>query len=237
MDAVVACDPEVARECIEHVGLPAQRVSMIPAFAPPDAGCAPSLAGYICDYTGAHRLLLSAVGRIGKRRASQGLYGIDMMIELVRRLRPEHPDIGLVLCVGGGPPDQVREAVETSKRCIGDHLLMVGEPLDDVTRLFRSSQLFVRPTNTDGDAVSIREALHVGVPVVASDAVSRPEPCILFRSRDMDDFEKQMRAALADLPALQAQVAACEMPDNAAEILDTYTHLLRSEATDPARDS
>jgi glycosyltransferase involved in cell wall biosynthesis len=225
MDAVVACNPDIARECLERVGLPRERVYMIPAFIPPDPAHAAALPEDIRGYVATHAPLLSAVGWIGKRHAGKDLYGIDMLIDLVARLQRPYPNIGLILCVNGGPPDQVDAAVETTRSRVGDHLLMVTEPLDDVSRLFQASQLFVRPTNTDGDAVSIREALHLGVPVVTSDAVPRPEPCVLFRTRDLDDFERQVRSALSDLPALRARVAACKMPDNAVPIMQLYEEL------------
>lgn len=60
-----------------------------------------------------------------------------------------------------------------------------------------TADLFVWPTQTDGDANSIREALHLGVPVVATDAVERPVGTILFRTGDVGDFEVQVRSALA----------------------------------------
>ena len=46
-----------------------------------------------------------------------------------------------------------------------------GEPLPPA---LRRATLYLRPTLTDGDAVSIREAIAAGVPVLASDVVARP---------------------------------------------------------------
>jgi len=58
------------------------------------------------------------------------------------------------------------------------------------------SDLFLRPTTTDGDAVSVREALELGVPVVASDAVPRPDAVVLYRAGDLADFVAKVREAL-----------------------------------------
>jgi glycogen(starch) synthase len=46
--------------------------------------------------------------------------------------------------------------------------------------------IYVRPTLTDGDSMAIREALYLGKPVIASDAVWRPEACDLFELQDVD---------------------------------------------------
>jgi glycosyltransferase involved in cell wall biosynthesis len=88
------------------------------------------------------------------------------------------------------------------------------------------SDVFLRPTNTDGDAVSIREALYLGTPVVTSDAVPRPEPCVLFANRDMKDFEKKVRQTLSALPELRARVRDYNLQDNAMPILELYRQLM-----------
>jgi glycosyltransferase involved in cell wall biosynthesis len=90
-----------------------------------------------------------------------------------------------------------------------------------------SCDLFVRPTNTDGDSVSIREALHLGLPVVASDAVSRPEVCSIFATRDMDDFERAVRHVLDHLDKHKRAIEDFNLPDNAQPILDIYNRFLK----------
>jgi glycosyltransferase involved in cell wall biosynthesis len=57
---------------------------------------------------------------------------------------------------------------ETLCRRIG---VFYGQPLAPALRL---GTIFLRPTLTDGDALSIREAMAAGVPVLASDVVRRP---------------------------------------------------------------
>ncbi|KAF0809835.1 hypothetical protein A167_01375 [Alcanivorax sp. S71-1-4] len=58
--------------------------------------------------------------------------------------------------------------------------------------LLKVSDLCLRPTRTDGDPLSIREALHLGVKVLASDVTSRPEGVELFSSGDCRDFADKL---------------------------------------------
>jgi glycosyltransferase involved in cell wall biosynthesis len=56
---------------------------------------------------------------------------------------------------------------------------------EDLTRpqalaIVATSDLFVRPTLADGDAISVREALALGRPVVASDVGTRPRNVSTF---------------------------------------------------------
>jgi glycogen(starch) synthase len=62
--------------------------------------------------------------------------------------------------------------------------------------VIKRSSVFLRPTTSDGDSISLREALHFNVPVVASDAAPRPDGSILFASRDQEDFICAIETAL-----------------------------------------
>ena len=60
----------------------------------------------------------------------------------------------------------------------------------------------VRPTNTDGDALSIREAMYFKISVIASDVTTRPENTIIFKNRDLDDFYIKCKIELIQLKKL-----------------------------------
>ena len=57
--------------------------------------------------------------------------------------------------------------------------------------MFKKVNLSIRPTITDGDAISIREALYFNCEVIASDVVKRPEGTVYFKCRDIDDLYYQ----------------------------------------------
>jgi len=188
---------------------------------------APELPKYIVDFLEAHNPIISSVGWVGQLHMGHDLYGIDMMIELVSLLKENYPNIGLILSINGGQKADVERLVDECRDRVGNHFLVVQESLPDISRILRSSDLFVRPTSTDGDSVSVREALYLGTPVVASDAVPRPNECRVFLTRDIDDFAKSVRQALVDLPELKKQVEATELPDNAREHMKVYKQLER----------
>ena len=68
-----------------------------------------------------------------------------------------------------------------------DHVLLTCASLSFV-KLINDADIVLRPTCTDGDALTIREALYLNKPVVASDVVTRPEGAITFKNRDMFDL-------------------------------------------------
>ena len=83
--------------------------------------------------------------------------------------------------------------------------------------LFRYAKLYVRPTKTDGDSLSIREALAMGCNVVASNVVCRPKGVIVYNDR----------AQLADTIEYAMNQKAIHYPtkDYYQEIKEVYTQI------------
>ena len=50
----------------------------------------------------------------------------------------------------------------------------------------------MRSTFADGDAITVREALDLGIPVVASDVVARPPGAVLFTTGDEADLSRKL---------------------------------------------
>ena len=59
------------------------------------------------------------------------------------------------------------------------------------------SDVFLRPALEDGDSISVREALAMGIPVVASRVGTRPPGTILFRKGDKTDLVDKLESVLA----------------------------------------
>lgn len=53
------------------------------------------------------------------------------------------------------------------------------------------SDLFIRPTLTDMEGLSVKEALAFGTPVIASDVCLRPSETFLFPKQDFEMLLKQ----------------------------------------------
>lgn len=234
MDAVVASNTEVAHACIHLGGLPEAKVHVIPAFIPPEPAPEAALPDSIQTFIDQHTPLLFTVGWIGIRYQDEDLYGVDMMIDLVEQLKPAYPNLGLVMSVSSGDAEAIRQTPGLAEQRVGPHMLFLTEPLPDLYPLYAAADLYVRPTNTDGDAVSIREALHAHVPVVTSNAAPRPAPCLLFESRDQEAFLKQVQYALTHLDEARERIDAFQMPDNAGALIAIYNRLLHPQTPAPA---
>jgi glycosyltransferase involved in cell wall biosynthesis len=65
--------------------------------------------------------------------------------------------------------------------------------------IYEKSKIFLRPTNTDGDSICVREALDSNCVVIASDVVDRPKEVICFENRNIDDFVNKIKDVIANI--------------------------------------
>lgn len=101
------------------------------------------------------------------------IYGVSSLMELFAR----NPSFFLIAVVG---VEAYREFLLRTGE-IPSNVFPVTEPISFVA-LLEYIDGMIRNTVTDGDSVSVREGLSAGVPVFASDCVSRPSGTILYHS-------------------------------------------------------
>jgi glycosyltransferase involved in cell wall biosynthesis len=229
----VVCVNRLLMSCVVSIGVDARRVHWSPAFLPPHL--APegrtSVAPEVWAFVESHRPVIAANGKVHWYEG-QDLYGLDHLVDLAARLKPDYPDIGVAVCFWEHAPADEPYLNELRRKAAAQGVegnLLFNTRKGSFVPVLEAADLFVRPTNTDGDAVSIREALYLGVPAVASDAVERPDGSILFRTRDVDDFEAKVRAALKSAPGRDERVRGGLTAEDGARI-EAYLSLLAAAA-------
>ena len=121
-----------------------------------------------------------------------------MCVDLIYKLKNDFPNIGLIFALADEKTNsyyikQMKIRIK-DLRIESNFYFLTGQK--EIWPLFKHADLMVRPTNTDGDAISIREALYFKVPVVASDVTLRPNDCYLFKNRDINELYNQCKIIL-----------------------------------------
>lgn len=83
----------------------------------------------------------------------------------------------------------------------------------DFQHLLKCIDVYLRPTATDGNSVAVLEAIQSGTPVVASDAVPRPEGVYVYESHDAEAFLSAIDRALRSAPLAEAQQQSRRQPN------------------------
>lgn len=155
------------------------------------------------------------------------LYGVDMLIEALYELRNDGYNCGIILLISDASDQKTMHSIKMriGELNLTDYLTILDHPIDEACRLYFSTDAYLRPTNTDGDAFSIHEALYLGVPVLTSDAVPRPEGCLIFRNRDVEHFAKRMKFLIDNYDEVKIATKRVKITGNEKELLEFFSDI------------
>jgi glycosyltransferase involved in cell wall biosynthesis len=143
-------------------------------------------------FVASHRPLIVSVG------AMQSNYGIDVLIQSLDLVRDVYPEIGAIVVAFKSTDPIYRARIQRlMSRLSLDSAVMFPSSLPYVPSIVAQADLFVRPTFQDGDSISVREALELRIPVVASQIGFRPPGVILFRPGNIEDLAARIIDALS----------------------------------------
>lgn len=182
---------EAVAEALHGAGVPAHRIAIREAFigeglekvrasARREPGSAPVLAF-------AHH--------------PSPVYGRALFLEALAGLATTHPEVRARIYGPGTDSEAFREDV--ARAGVQARLELLGEISHaQALAAVATADVFVRPTFADGDAISVREALALGVRCVASDAALRPAGVVTHRTGDATSLIAAIHRALeAPAPA------------------------------------
>lgn len=227
--AIICMNSETKRRLLE-VGIPANLLHHVPAFLPPPPihDLVEKLPEYIITALLNGNPIISLNAFSFDEYNGSLLYGIDMAMDLCSNLKTEFPNLRMIFIqsVSKGIVDDLWVKREIAKREISEQFIFhLGNC--DFTPILASSSLFIRPTNTDGDALSIRESLYYGVPTIASDCVTRPEGTILFKTRDTEALIETCRETLRELDNRRFDIANIRSQDFGKQLIEIILSFIK----------
>ena len=169
-DAVIAVSESTARDAIEILGLPRERVHVIPN------GVNPELRPPSEDQVRALRARYDLPGRyilyLGTLEPRKNLPTLIKAYGLARRLGIDH---GLVIAGGKGWYDEpIYEAIRVAG--LEKDVLLTGYvPSEHLAALYGAADLFVYPSLYEGFGLPPLEAMACGAPVLVSNVSAMPE--------------------------------------------------------------
>jgi glycosyltransferase involved in cell wall biosynthesis len=146
----------------------------------------------------------------------------------LEKVREKFPAAGLMIIGAGDCEDELRRLV--AAKSYGKHVCLAGDVAHGVTlHLINDCDVLLRTTRYDGDAISIREALHLDTPVVATDNGMRPEGVHLIPDGDGAALENAIAAALGG--GARTKSAKPDDYRNMTAILSLYKEIVGAGAT------
>ena len=122
------------------------------------------------------------------------LYGFKDALSLLSMLKSHGRAADLILIVlGNNTRKEAADYLEGLKKyvkssALEDNVYWVEDVVMEMWPLLKRVNVLLRPTKSDGDALSVRESLFLKVPVIASNAVSRPSGAVIYKLNSLDDM-------------------------------------------------
>ncbi len=186
-DFLVAVNQDIANTLLK-LGARAESIAVRPAFIPPQNDICPIREKEIRNLREDKRsvVVLSGYGL--------PLYGFHTLIDAVKSDRELVQGYSVVVCLYNTYDEEYVQNLKQSLEDLPSALLFRDLNPREFATVLGNADIYVRPTDRDGDAVAIREALWMGKSVIASDCVERPEGVTVFRTGDVADLREKLIA-------------------------------------------
>lgn len=178
MDRIIAVSSEQA-DLLRELSWGKAEVNVIPAFLPATIGYPGELvASKIRSLKRGYSRLICTSGY------GVSLYGFEQIIKAVSSPRLAN-QFALVVCTYNTHDPAYMDYLARESGGSGSIIMLRDLGPEEFSYVLNESDIYVRSTDRDGDAVAIREAHAFGLAVIASDATARPEFCHVYPLGDV----------------------------------------------------
>lgn len=174
-------------------------IHVIPAYIPVSLSDSKGLPKALEQFVKDSEKVITFYGHSFMKDGDKDIYGFMEVLEMFSRLiKRSGKSERLVYCVADKSEEKEIAEVKliASRMNLNDLIYWQIGPLDNMQALWRKTDVYVRPTSTDGDSVAVREALDLGLQVVASDVCRRPDGVLTYKYGDNADFAGKVSLAL-----------------------------------------
>lgn len=202
----IICVNSLMVEMFERFGVNPERLHLIPPFVHRNPDKAIEISVNLKEFAEKHQPFLLTVSLL------EDTYDLFMQIEAMGKVLEKMPNAGLMI-VGSG---SLRKDLETAiaAKPYANRIFLAGDVVNPQTlHLINRADIFLRTTKFDGDAISIREALFLETPVIATDNKMRPDGVNLIPIRDENAL-----VAMVEKLARQERKPKIEKPDDTSNI-------------------
>lgn len=237
---MIVVSPQIKECCIEN-GILNNKISVIPAYINPIINEKDYLKiekevwDFIKSSKSKNEKIITGNGNV-RFFNNQDLYGLDLLIELIYLLKKAGYKVSLLFALLGydNQTQEERNYFEELENRIKkyqiDKEVFIYKVKDtEYYPILDKTDIFIRPTNTDGDAVSLREAIYFRKPNIASNIVKRPKETIIFKTRDVKDLFEKTKLVLNNYDEEKNKLEKIEVKEYYKDVLEVYKKVYRGK--------
>ncbi len=220
-DRIIAVNQAIV-DLFLRFGVRPERIRLIEPHSVPDPPAGAMLPAALGTFYEQHSPVLLTVGLLEPE------YDLPLQMDVLQAIREKFPNAGLVI-IGSGSLDRQLETQRTAKP-YAEHILLAGDvPHASTLAAIKRCDVFLRTSLYDGDSVAVREALHFGVPVVATDTGLRPPGVTLFPISDRERLQAAIEQGLTEASTPMSDSEAQSTNSNIQAVFELYRELIAED--------
>ena len=194
VDYIILNDEDLAQHIINKYHIKKSKFQIIPAFIPPIHKEEIGLDVSFLDFRKKYKFIISTSAWKLYKIDNIDVYGIDQIIEAIYLLKKEGIVVGLILIIPISEDSEYQtELLNRIKQYkLNDQIMLVNKSIPNAYEVWKLSDLYIRATSTDIEGLTIKEAMYYKTPVIASDAVKRPEGCIIYKFNNIENLKDKI---------------------------------------------
>ena len=229
--AVVTPSNYSASDIQRMLGVPAGKITVIPSGCDLARGSIEPVGNILNKFALPQHYLLYA----GRHDPYKNLV---RLIQAFAKVIPQYPQPLALVIAGAADPRYLEAEAEVARLGLQNFVRFPGHVSDaDLLGLYMHAAAFVFPSLYEGQGLPPLEAMHLGVPVIASNGTAIPQSvgdaALLFDPTNIDAMAQAMSRVLTDQP-LAAELrqkgyqraAQCTVLRQAVEVFALYDRLL-----------
>ena len=151
-------------------------------------------------------------------------YDLFMQIDAMENVLEQFPEAGLIIVGSGSLHDRLAAAI--AEKTHAEKILLAGDVEHAITlHLINDADILLRTTVFDGDAISVREALFLDTPVIATDNGMRPEGVHLIPVSDKVALVEAIKTVANAVRKERSQGEAGNQ--NILDIMNLYNEIVK----------
>lgn len=211
-ERIIAVNPLIA-EVFERYGVEKAKIRVIYPFVRQTPDLNVQIPRHLKDFTEQHSPFLLTVGLL------EDEYDFFMQIDAMEKVLQALPGAGLMIVGSGSLEEKLKKAI--AEKPYAENIFLTGDVEHRITlHLINAADILLRTTLFDGDAISIREALFLETPVIATDNGMRPEGVNLIPIQDAKTLIKKI-VEMAEIEQ-QSNAEKSDGKSNISTVLNLY---------------
>ncbi len=200
-----------------------KNVLLIPGFIPP-VDIQTELPSDIFSFFGNDSIKIVVSGKISPK-ATFDIYGLWEVIELAKEIKQKKIPVKIVMFIYGSSREEIEEYKDSLNENGLNDIIYVNLKKLELWPTIKEVDLYLRPSRTDGDCNSLREALFFDRYAIATDIVPRPMGTILYKQNDI----KYVISKIEELvPAIRkGEYPTNNIKDNSLVLIKLFHTLLK----------